>query len=203
MTDSSDAPAGPQLRTGRARPERPSLETSNHAPVVARVPPPLATRLAEALWISGLAAGALTAAYFFITRDDELSHIRDRVLAVDPDRATETLESTADIIFWSLFGVVLALVLIQLWAAVAFANRRPRARAWLGGTLVALGVVCVIGLEFLRRDDAALPLRVLVLAYVGLLTLALLVSLVPSSRRWTRRRVDVRRGPATTGGADL
>lgn len=202
MTTPSASPSGP-LRTGRAQPERPSLTTPNSAPVVANVPPPLSSRLAEALWLFGLAAGAVAAGYFFITRSDELVHIRKRVEIVDPERAAETIDSTADIVFWSLFGTLVALVLIQIWAAVAFANRRAGARAWLCGTLAAFAGLCVVALEFTRPGEAGMPLRMFALAYAGLLTLALLVSLLPASRAWTRRRFDVRHGPASSGGADL
>lgn len=202
MTASHQSPSGP-LRTGRAQPERPALDAPNSAPVVANIPPPLSSRIAEALWSFGLAAGALTAAYFFITRTDELERIRERVEAVDPDRAVEAVESTADIIFWSLFGALIALLLIQLWAAVAFANRRPGARAWLCGSLAAFGGLAVVALEFTRPGEAGMPLRWFALAYVGLLAVALLASLLPGSRAWTRRRFDVRRGPVATGGSDL
>jgi len=198
----SPSPSGP-LRTGRAQPARPSVHAPNSAPVIAHVAPPLSSRLAEAFWSFGLAAGALAAGYFFITRTDELAHIKKRVEAVDPDRAAESVDTTADILFWVLFGTLLTLLLIQVWAAVAFANRRSGARAWLCGTLVAFGVLSVVALEFTRPGNDGMPLRTFALAYAGILTLALLASLLPASRAWTRRRFDVRRGPASVGGGDL
>lgn len=195
--------SGP-LRTARAQPTRPSLITSNHAPVVAKVPPPLSVRLSQLFWILSLAVGAVGVVYAFIVRADQLEHIADRVRAVDASRADETVTATADILYWSVFGALVAVVLLQILFLVSFSSRRPRARWWLLATLLLQGVVLVVTQEFTDAGSSAEPLRLLLLIQVGLAVVGLLWSVLPAALRWTARGVDVRRGPENFGsGGDL
>ena len=200
----SPSPTPGALRTNRSRPDRPSLTTSNYAPVVAKKPPPLPIRVSELFWILSLAAGAVGVVYAFIIRADQLEHISERVRGVDDTRAEETVTATADIIFWSVFGALVAIVLLQILFLVSFANRRPHARWWLLATLLLQGVVLVVTREFTSADASAEPLRLILLAQAGLAVLGLLWSLLPVGLRWTARGVDIRRGPdGLDSGGDL
>lgn len=200
MTTEQNPAPGP-LRTTRSQPTRPSLTTTNHPPVVARVPPPVPVRLSELFWILSLAVGAVGIVYAFIIRTDQLVHIADRVRAVDATRADETVAATADIIYWSVFGALVTVVLLQILFAVSFANRRPRARWWLLATLLLQGIVLVVTREFTGADSSAEPLRLVLLIQLGFAVLGLLWSLLPVALRWTARGVDVRRGPENFGAS--
>lgn len=199
----SEDRAAPQLRTTRTQPERPTLTTANHAPVVAQLPPPVSVRISQLLWILALAVGAFAVAYAFIIREDQLEVISDRVRTVNPNRADETVTTTADILYWSLFGALVAVVLLQLVFLVSFMNRRRRARWWLLATLLLLGAIAVVGVEFVGVGTTADPMRMILLLQAGLAVLALLVGLLPPAIRWTARGIDVRRGPTAAAGPDF
>ncbi|MBB4139994.1 hypothetical protein BKA10_001788 [Microbacterium invictum] len=203
MTTEPTATPG-ALRTPRSQPPRPTLATSNHAPVVAKVPPPFSVRLSELFWILSLAAGAVGVVYMFIIRADQTAHIEERVRGVDATRADETVTATADIIYWSLFGALVAIVLLQILFLVSFANRRAGARWWLLGTLLLQAVVLVAMREFTSEEASADPLRLILLLQGGLAVVGLLWSLLRGALRWTARGIDVRRGPESFGaGGDL
>ncbi len=197
------SPTRGALRTTRAQPPRPTLTTTNHAPVVAKVPPPFSVRLSELFWILSLAVGAVGVVYMFIIRADQTAHIADRVRGVDAARADETVTATADIIYWSLFGVLVAIVLLQILFLVSFANRRAGARWWLLGTLLLHAVTFVAVREF-SGETSANPLRLILLVQGGLALVGLLWSVLPGALRWTARGIDVRRGPeGYSAGGDL
>lgn len=202
MSTEPRVPVG-RLRTTRDQPDRPALTTRNHAPVVAHVPPPLSVRASQLLWILSLAAGGVGVGYAFIVRKDLLDVIGERVLAIDPGRAEETVTLTSDILYWSLFGGLVAVLLVQLVFLVSFANRRPRARWWLFGSMLLHGGLLVVAVEFAALETSAEPLRLILLAQLGLAALGLLVSLIPAALRWTARGVDIRRGPEAVGTGDL
>lgn len=200
-TEQSPTPTPGALRTTRAQPTRPSLATSNHAPVVAKVPPPLPVRLSQLFWILSLAVGAVGIVYTFIIRTDQLEHIADRVRGIDASRADETVTATADILYWSVFGALVTVVLLQILFLVSFSSRRPRARWWLLATLLLQGLVLVIAREFTTSDSSAEPLRLLLLIQLGLAVIGMLWSTLPGALRWTARGVDVRRGPESFGAS--
>lgn len=197
------SPTHGALRTTRAQPPRPALTTTNHAPVVAKVPPPFSVRLSELFWILSLAVGAVGVVYLFIIRADQTAHIADRVRGVDAGRADETIEATADIVYWSLFGVLVAVVLLQVLFLVSFANRRAGARWWLLGTVLLHAVAFIAAREF-SGESSADPLRLILLIQGGLAVVGLLWSVLPAALRWTARGIDVRRGPeGFSPGGDL
>lgn len=201
-TEQTPPPIAGALRTTGSQPTRPSLITSNYAPVVAKVPPPLPVRVSEFFWILSLAAGAVGIVYAFIIRADQVEHIAERVRGVDATRAEETVTTTADIIYWSMFGTLVAIVLLQILLVVSFANRRPRARWWLLATVLLQAVALIITREFADTGATADPLKLILIAQGALAALGLLWSLLPVALRWTARGVDIRRGPDSfsTGG---
>lgn len=186
------------LRTAREQPQRPSLATSNLPPVVDHVPPPLSVRASELFWVLALAVGAVAIVYLFIVRPEQVEVLTERVRAIAPDRPEGTLTTAADIVYWVLFGTLLAVVLLQLLFLVSFANRRPRARWWMFGSLLVLGLVLAFGVEFTQVASPLASLPLILLVQAGLGILALLMSVLPAAIRWTARGVDVRRGPTST-----
>jgi len=198
------APSG--LRTtpsARTRPERPTLDSVNHAPVVARVPPPFTVRVAQLFWVLSIAVGALAVVYTFIVRTEQVELLTERVRAMAQDRPDATLESAADIVFWCLFGSLVVVVLVQIVSGVSFSSRRRGARWWMLGAVLLLGLVLGFGFEFTEPGTDGAPLPLVIAGQGGLGVIALLFAVLPPAIRWSARGVDVRRGPASFDGGDL
>ncbi|WP_315549363.1 hypothetical protein [Microbacterium aurum] len=202
-----EQPAPLRTNSTRSRPERPALESANHAPVLAHVPPPFSVRCAQLFWILAIAVGAVCIVYAFVVRAEQVELLTEKVRAIDPDRPDATLTSAADIIYWTVFGVLVAVVLLQILVLVSFTGRRPRARWWMLATLLLLTIALAfgVGVELAAEGTDGAPLRPLLLAQLGLGALALLLSTWPAALRWTARGFDVRRGPSggAVGGGDL
>lgn len=186
--EGADVPSTPA--SARA-PERPSLRDKPGAPVIVALPAPLVVRIAQTAWILSLLAGAFAVVYAFIIRVAQLPDIAEAIRGVDGSRAAETYDTAADILFWSVFGTVIALTLVQLTFIVSFSNRRPRMRWWLFGTLVVQCGVLLLTRELVAIGERGQPLVLGLVAQIGLGTIALLVSLLPPALRWTARRHDV------------
>jgi hypothetical protein len=168
------------------------MSSPHVAPVVAKAPPPFTVRMAQFLWVLSFAVGAVAVVFYFVIREDQLPLIGDVIRAVVADRSDETYEAGADILFWSLFGAMVGILLIQISMLVSFSARKPNIRWWQFGSLILLGVVYLIGLEFVGTGDYGAMLEQLFIAQCGLALLGLLFSTFPNALRWTARRVDVR-----------
>jgi len=195
----------PDLRTAsgtRERPERPTLTSANHAPVVARVPPPFAVRLSQLAWVLSIAAGAFGVVYAFIVRTGQVELLTERVRALATDRPDEVLTSAAEIVYWSLFGALVVVVLVQIVSGVSFSGRRPGARWWMLGALLLLAVVLGFGFELTEPGTEAAPLPLVIALQGALGVVALLLAVLPPAIRWTARGVDIRRGPAGSAAAN-
>ena len=205
MSDKPDVTSNNGGAVGKhAAPERPPVVKVSSAPVVDHRPPPFLARLSQILWVFGIGLTAFTIVYMFIIRESQLELLIDLIRAIDDTRADETYATTADIIYWSLFGVLVLVVVMQLVMVMSMMNRRPGARWWLFGLLVVQTVVIGAIGQFLGGGE-----RGELLQQVGTPTLALggvglLISLLPPVLRWSAARVDVRRGPiGPSGGSDL
>jgi hypothetical protein len=185
----------------REAPERPTLSSPNTAPVLTKVPPPFTVRLSQFLWVLSLLAGGIAIVYLFVIREDQLPLISDAVRAVADGRSDETYAAAADIIFWSVFGISVALTLIQVVLLVSFANRKPHVRWWQLGTVVAQIVVFLLSLEIVAVGQNGPLVRQVLLAQWGLALLALLFGAFRNALAWTARRYDVRRAGDGGGGA--
>ncbi|MGO1853736.1 MAG: hypothetical protein ACTIKQ_11215, partial [Microbacterium sp.] len=86
----------------------------NAAPVLVKVPPPFSVRLSQFLWILSFAVGAFAVVYFFVVREDLLPLISDSAKEITEGRDDATYDSAADIIFWVVFGIMVAVLLIQV-----------------------------------------------------------------------------------------
>lgn len=187
----------------RDAPLRPALYNKEGMPVLVKMPPPASVRLAMVCWILSLIAGAAGAAYLFIIRIPQLPEIADVFRDVEPDRADETYELAADIVFWSVFGVLVAVLLIQITLLVAFSNRRPRMRWWIFGSTILLGIVFVLSREIIMVTERGVPLERILLIQLALLVLGILLSILPGALRWTARKHDVRRGSELSSGGEF
>ena len=183
--------AAAEADANREAPPRPGLVDPTGAPVVVALPPPVTVRFSQFFWILSLLAGAVAVIYLFIIRKPHLEDIVAIVKEVDPARAEETYTTVADIISWSLFGVLVAVLLVQVTALVSYANRRPGIRWWMLGTLVVLVGVFFAARELVAFGDRGMPIAYLLAAQIGLLVLGFLFALLPPALRWTARGHDV------------
>lgn len=199
MTDSSERPATPERP---APPQRPSLVSDNAPPVLAKLTPPFSIRMCQLLWILSFVVGAFCIVYFFIIRKAQLPLIADIVREVEPSRDEQTYTVAADIIYWSIFGILVAVLLVQITLLVSFMSRRPNIRWWQLLTLCLLFLIFALALDTVLRGEQAQPLRYLLPAQCGLVALALLASVLPGAIAWSARQRDVVRRDAG-GGADF
>lgn len=182
-------------------PPRPSLGGKEGAPVLVKLPAPVVVRLSQVAWVLSLAAGAAAVVYLFVIRQAQLPDVADLVRAVDDSRAEDTYTLAADIIFWSLFGVLVAIIALQITFQVSFANRRPNVRWWLFGTFLAQCGVYLLARELVAIGDRGIPLDRLLQAQLALAAIGLLLSVLPPALKWSARRLDVRRGGGESSGA--
>lgn len=197
--DLSDAEAdrktGEAEPTGVKAPDRPALTGKTAAPVLVKLPPPFFVRLSQISWLLSLLAGGVSVVYLFVIRQAQLPDIADLVRGVDDSRAEATYTSAADIIFWSVFTPMVAIVLVQIAMQVSFANRRANVRWWQFGSLLFQAGVFLIARELVTIGERGAPLEKIMLAQLALGVLGLLISLLPPALRWTARKHDVRREP--------
>jgi len=158
-------------------------------------------RFAQLFWILSFAVGAFAVVYFFIIREKQLPLIGDVVRGVAEGRSDETYTTAADIIFWSIFGTMLAILLIQITLMVSFMGRRPRVRWWQMATVLLQAVVVLLSLELVASGSDGEFLRQLLVIQLGLALLGLLVSTLPAAIAWSARGVDIRRGPSGEAGS--
>lgn len=185
-----EAAAGDQVD----RPQRPSLRSDNEPPVLVKEPPPFTVRLCQLLWVLSFVTGAVAVVYLFVVREEHLPVIADAIRAVDDTRTDATYTSAADIVYWSTFGVLVGLLLVQITHLVSFMSRKPGARWWQLGTLLVQAGLYALALEAVGDGEQGEQLRRLMMLQCGLVTLALLSGSFRSALKWTARRHDVRRG---------
>lgn len=176
-------------------PERPALTSSNLPPVVERKPPPITVRLCQLAWIFSIVIGAFAIVYAFIIRESQLPLLNDTIRKINDARADETYDLIADILFWALFGALVVVVMMNIIFLMSFMNRRPSIRWWQFTSILLLSFVVAMAFELLGKGERGLLLRQVLLVMLGLAVLALLLSLLPPVLRWSRARIDVRRGP--------
>lgn len=189
------APVSPTPSTAagapKAPPQRPPLANPNAAPVLAKLTPPFSVRVAELFWILSFFVGGFGIVYYFIIRKEQLPLISDIVRGVEDARNEQTYTTAADIIFWSVFGVLVGVLLIQVTLLVSFMARRPQMRWWQLLTWVVQVVTLGLSLELALTGERAAPLRLILAAQCGMVLLALLASVMPKALAWSARKHDV------------
>jgi hypothetical protein len=177
----------------REAPERPPTVSPNAAPVLTKMPPPFSVRISQFLWVMSLLAGGIAVVYLFVIREDQLPLIADAVRGVSEGRSDETYTTAADIVYWSVFGIAVGLLLWQIVLLVSFSNRKPNVRWWQLGTVVAQILLFLLSLEIVAVGDNGPLVRQVLLAQWALALVALLFSTFRGALHWTARRHDVRR----------
>jgi hypothetical protein len=195
VTDPTTPPPASGAGMPRPAPERPPVARPSTAPVIVKLTPPFSVRLSQFCWILSFAVGAFAIVYLFVIRETQLPLIADVVRGVADGRSDETYRTAADIIFWSVFGVLVAVILTQITLLVSFMSRRPRVRWWQLGTLLLQTIVVLLSSEVIAVGQRGEPLLPVLAGQCGLVALALLVSVLPRAMAWSARRHDIRRGP--------
>lgn len=203
MTEQTNPRAGvPAINTAAAdagrkheAPERPPVANPNAAPVLVKLTPPFSVRASQFLWILSFAAGGSAVVYFFVIRQTQLPLIADVVRGVSGGRAEQTYETAADVVFWIVFGVMVAALLAQITLLVSFMSRRPKVRWWQLATFVVQVILLLLSTELVAIGERGEPLQLLFAAQCGLVLLALLCSVLPGAIAWSARQHDIRRGP--------
>jgi hypothetical protein len=166
--------------------------------------PPFSVRMSQLFWILSFAVGGFTAVYFFIIREEQLPLISESVRSVVEGRSDETYDTAADIVFWIVFGAMVAILLIQITLLVSFMSRRPKMRWWQLATLGLQLILLMLSTEWVALGERRESLLLLLAAQAGLVVLALLCSVMPKAMAWTARQHDVRRGhEGVIGTGDL
>jgi hypothetical protein len=190
--------------SGRQAPERPPTTSPNVPPVLVKLTPPFSVRMSQLFWILSFAVGGFTTVYFFIIRQELLPLVADRVREVVEGRSDETYDTGADIVFWVVFGTMVAVLLIQITLLVSFMGRRPRVRWWQLATLGVQLILLLLSMEWVALGERRESLVLLLAAQAGLVLLALLFSVFPKAITWSARQHDVvRRGHEGVVGSDL
>jgi hypothetical protein len=205
VTAAPRAPSVIQARTPevarprRRSPERPPTTSPHGAPVLTRLPPPFTVRLSQFVWVLSLLVGAVGVVYLFAIRSEQTPLIVEVVRGVVAGRSDEAYRTAADIIYWSVFGVSLGLLLIQVVLLVSFANRKPHVRWWQLATVAGQVLLFLLSSELIVVGEHGPVLRQVLLAQWGLALLALLFSTFRNALNWTARRHDVRRASSGDG----
>jgi hypothetical protein len=166
--------------------------------------PPFSVRMSQLFWILSFAVGGFTAIYFFIIRQDQLPLIAESVRGIVEGRSDETYDTAADIVFWIVFGTMVAILLIQITLLVSFMSRRPKIRWWQLATFGLQLVLLMLSMEWVALGERRESLLLLLAGQAGLVLLALLCSIMPKAMAWTARQIDVRRGhEGVIGSGDL
>lgn len=203
MTIQSNPAPGNGNPPKREAPTRPPVRGVSAAPVLVKVPPPFSIRLSQFLWIISFAVGGFTAVYFFIIRQELLPLIADVARGVTEGRDDATYKTAADIVFWVVFAVMVAVLLVQITLMVSFMSRRPNVRWWQLATLAVQVLLVLLSPEWVALGQRGEPIPAFLAAQAALVLLALLAGILPKGIRWTARQHDVRRGPETPTGTDF
>ena len=149
-------------------------------------------------------AGTVAVGFLVAIREEQLPQIADAVREVNATRAEETYTSAAEIVYWSAFGIMVTLLLVQITLLVSFMNRRKSTRWWQFGTVAVQFLLFLVIAEMVARGDQGASLRQLMTAQVGPALLAMLMSVFPGAIAWTARQHDIRRGTiVSVSGTEL
>ncbi len=215
MTDQANPQPSPTTQRGivakaavpppasREAPARPPLASPNAAPVLVKKTPPFSVRMSQLFWVLSFAIGGFTTIFFFVIRQEQLPLIADLVRGVSEGRSEETYDAAADIVYWIVFGTMVAILLIQITLLVSFMSRRPHIRWWQLATLGIQLILLLLSTEWVALGERRESLLLLLAAQAGFVVLALLSSVMPKAMAWTARQHDIRRGHEGVVGTDL
>ncbi len=169
-----------------------------------KLTPPFAIRLSQVFWILSFAIGGFTLVFYFVIRQELLPLISEVVEEVTAGRSDETYTTAADIVFWTVFSLMVVVLGSQVTMLVSFMARKPKVRWWQLASFGLQLVLVLLSTEWVALGDRRQSLLLLLAAQAALVLLALLSSVLPGGVAWSARRIDVRRGhDGVVGGDDL
>ena len=172
------------------------MSDSTPAPVLQPIVPTRTVKLARTLWLVSFAAGSIAILFAFVSRDEQLSRLRDLVTQLAPERDAETLAALASLVFWGTLGLVALVIVIEAILLRVMMRGHGGARWALMFILFVNAAVSLIADAFvILPGEEGLYLRI---CLVGQLTLAgggLVLSLFPRPSAWFRAQKKSRRRP--------
>lgn len=160
--------------------------------------------MSQLFWILSFAIGGFTTIFFFVIRKEQLPLIVESVRKVVEGRNEQTYDTAADIVYWIVFGTMVAILLIQITLLVSFMSRRPHVRWWQFASLGIQLILLLLSTEWVALGERRESLLLLLAAQAGLVVLALLSSVMPKAMAWTARQHDIRRGQeGVVGSGDI
>ena len=109
--------------------------------------------MSQLFWILSFAVGGFSVVYMFIIRAEAAAPHRRHVRGVAEGRSDETYDAAADIVFWIVFGIMVAVLLIQITLLVSFMGRRPHVRWWQLATLGVQVILLLLSMEWVAIGD--------------------------------------------------
>jgi hypothetical protein len=191
--DSADqsvpATPGRQAPSGKValRPERPPMSNRSPAPICRRTPPTTTVSAARSLWILSFLLGLVTVAFTYLSRDGQLDRLRMLSTELRPGQTAETLGSVAALVFWSILGALVLVIIVEALLLGIMMRQRGGARWALLAVLVIHGALWVLAdAVLIAHEESELYLRLLLVAQLITACVAWVVSLLPGAAAWFR-----------------
>lgn len=182
------------------KPPRPQMSDAAPAPVPAKVPPTRPMLAARALWFASFAAGAAVVIFGFLAQENQLQRLRELVAEVAGVADTQdaaAVDAAAAIAFWgSIIGLAVVIVVEAILVSVMMRGRGGVRWALLVFLVVHAGVLLLAD-AFLGGGDYGTLFSILLIGQLLLAVAAVIVSLLPSSTAWFRRKQQSRPGVGT------
>jgi hypothetical protein len=172
----------------RVKPPRPEMSDRTPPPATLSRTPTGPVKISRYLWLTSFVIGLAVLAFAFLARNDHIERLSTVIADVEPDRAAETLDTVALIVFWSSLGAIALVILIEALLERAVVRRHRWAQwAQLLVLVVHTGVVLLAG-AFIALGNEGLLIAVFLVVQLLLGGMALVVSVLPGSGAWFRAK---------------
>ena len=163
------------------------MSDSRPAPVLQSAKPTRQVKWARTLWLVSFGAGSIALLFAFVSRDEQLSRLRELVTDLAPEQDAATLAALASLVFWGALGLVALVIVIEAIVVRVMMRGHGGARwALMIMLVVNAGVVLIADALVIAPGDEGLYLRICLIAQLALAGVGLVLSLVPGAGRWFR-----------------
>lgn len=163
------------------------------APIPRRTVPTRTVTVARCLWLLSYLLGVVAVAFTYLSRNAQLERLRTLSSELRPGETAETLDSVAAVVFWSMLGALVLIIVVEALLLAVMMRQRGGARWALLAVLVIHGAVWALADAVLIGPGAPeLYLRLLLLAQLVTACAGWVVSLLPGARAWFRSQPRVR-----------
>lgn len=148
--------------------------------------------MSRSLWLLSYLLGVVAVAFTYLSRNAQLERLRTLSSDVRPGEAAETLDSVAALVFWSMLGALVLVIVVEALLLAVMMRQRGGARWALLVVLVFHGAAWALADAVLIGPDAPEPyLQLLLMAQLVTACVAWVVSLLPGARAWFRSQPPV------------